>query len=217
MAMVLTVAGLCFSSLAGAPSAQASATAKTVSCPDVDVVFARGSGEPPGLGVPGTAFAASLSADLPGESVVDYAVDYAASDTQLSTFAGATDLSDHVVALAAQCPDTLFVIGGYSQGATATDLATGLLPVPLLVTTIPNSLAAHIAAVVTFGNPGHLLIEIPLTDSAAYGAKWLDFCAPGDPVCLGGLNVNAHTDYVINGDTAAGAVFAAAQVLAAGG
>lgn len=216
-ATVLTVAGLCFG-LTVAPPAQASATPKATSCPDVDVVFARGSGEPPGLGFVGAAFAASLSSDLPSDLVVnDYAVNYPASDLQLSVLEGADDMSDHIVDLAAQCPGTLFVIGGYSQGAMATDLATGLLPAPILVNTIPNSVASHVAAVVTFGNPGHLLIEIPLTDSPVYGPKWEDFCDPGDPVCLNGLNVNAHVDYVENGDAAAGAVFAAAQVLDAEG
>jgi len=215
IATALTAAGLTLGLTVAAP-AQASATARAASCPDVDVVFARGSGEPAGLGVPGTAFAASLASDLPGKDVVDYAVNYAASKTQLSTSAGAADMSDHIVSLAAQCSGTLFVIGGYSQGASSTDQATRVLPT-LLGKTIPPALTSRVAAVVAFGNPSHLLFLNPTQASPIYGPKWEDYCASGDPVCRSGLNMDAHVSYVDNGDTSAGAMFAAAKVLGAEG
>jgi cutinase len=49
------------------------------SCVDVQVVFARGTGEPPGAGRVGQAFVDSLRSLANGKSVVVYAVDYPAS------------------------------------------------------------------------------------------------------------------------------------------
>ena len=43
-------------------------------CPDVEVVFARGTDEPPGVGPTGQAFVDSLRSKAPGRSVGIYAV-----------------------------------------------------------------------------------------------------------------------------------------------
>ena len=48
-------------------------------CPDVEVVFARGTYEPPGVGGVGQAFVDSLRSQAGGRSVGVYGVDYAAS------------------------------------------------------------------------------------------------------------------------------------------
>ncbi|MDT5129115.1 MAG: cutinase, partial [Mycobacterium sp.] len=48
-------------------------------CPDVEVVFARGTGEPPGVGGVGQAFVDSVRAQSGGRSVDVYAVNYPAS------------------------------------------------------------------------------------------------------------------------------------------
>jgi hypothetical protein len=57
-----------------APTKLAAATsAASTSCPDVDVVFARGTLELPGLGIVGTPFTQSVASDLPGLTVTDYA------------------------------------------------------------------------------------------------------------------------------------------------
>jgi cutinase len=191
-----------------------SAADTDASCPDVDVVFARGTNEAPGLGSVGGAFAGEITAALPGETVADYAVDYPANITQLDAGEGADDMSEHVIAVAAQCPDTLFVLGGYSQGAIVTDIAVGIPTLLYFGATIPTSLAPRVAAVVTFGNPIHLTGSSPAEDSPAYAAKWDDFCADGDPVCAGGLDFSAHLTYVSSGDAAAGAIYAAVQVVA---
>src|SRR6266851_1231505 len=119
---------------AASPAAAAAATAAASSCPDVNVVFARGTGELPGLGMVGTPFANALSADLPGKTVTDYAVNYAADIAQTSA-------------------GPMFVIGGYSQGASVTDIAIGIQTILGAGTTISAALAARIPAVVAFGNP----------------------------------------------------------------
>ncbi|MFJ5305440.1 cutinase family protein [Streptomyces sp. NPDC088350] len=192
----------------------ATVTAAAASCSDVDVSFARGTGELPGVGIVGSPFTKAVASDLPGRTVTVYAVDYAADYAQSSAGAGATDMSKHITSLAARCPDTLFVIGGYSQGASVTDIATGMKTGLGSGTAIPASLAPRVAAVVTFGNPVHLTGRSIESGSPAYAPKWDDFCASGDPVCGGGANGAAHIAYLSNGDTEAGAQFAAEHVLA---
>jgi cutinase len=57
--------------------------------------------------------------------------------------------------MAANCPNTRLVLGGYSQGAMVIDLITiaqarvaGFIPASL-----PADVADHVAAVAVFGNP----------------------------------------------------------------
>src|SRR5512133_1718726 len=47
-------------------------------CPDVEVVFARGTGEPSGLGSVGIPFVADLAAGLPERTLRSYGVNYPA-------------------------------------------------------------------------------------------------------------------------------------------
>jgi cutinase len=102
-------------------------------CPDVDVVFARGTGEQQndrnGLSSVGQPFFDALTKDLPGKTVKAYGVQFQADFAQTSTAAGADDMENHVETLASQCPSTKFVLGGYSQGAAVVDVAIGLGPV----------------------------------------------------------------------------------------
>jgi cutinase len=204
------------STAAASPAAKAAASTGT-SCPDVNVVFARGTLELPGLGIVGTPFASAVSADLPHLTVTDYAVNYTADITQDSAGPGATDMSEHIISVAAQCPNTRFIIGGYSQGATVTDIALGIQTILGTGTTIPASIAPRIAAVVTFGNPLRLTGQTIASASPANAAKSDDFCEQGDPVCANGVNGLAHIEYAFNGDATQGAQFAANQVLAAEG
>src|SRR5690242_2774685 len=76
-------------------------------CPDVEVVFARGTTEPPGPGGIGQTFIDPLRSQLGGRTVGVYAVNYPASrDFERSTPAGAQDASAHIQATAANCPNT---------------------------------------------------------------------------------------------------------------
>jgi len=200
-------------SLIGAAIATAPGAAR---CPAVNVVFARGTGEPSGLGEVGAPFVRTLTADLPGKTVTYYAVNYAADELQTSAGPGAADMSDHIISTATQCPVTTFVIVGYSQGASVTDIAIGIPTILGTGTTIPASLASRIAAVVVFGNPLALTGETITSASPHYARKVAEFCDTGDPVCGAGGNVQAHLDYAANGSTTQGARFAAGQVKAAG-
>ena len=63
-------------------------------CPDVEVVFARGTGEPPGVGGVGQAFVDALRSKVGGKSVDVYPVNYPAS----SDFANGIQFAETVIA-----------------------------------------------------------------------------------------------------------------------
>lgn len=181
-------------------------------CADVELVFARGTGEPQGLGVVGAPLAKALRSALPGKTVNAYAVVYAAEASQASAGPGATEMSKHIVSVAASCPNTRFVIGGYSQGATVTDIAIGIRTGVTRGTPIPANLADRVAAVVVYGNPLGMAGRTIAESSPVYGPKAKEFCNTGDPVCGGGGNFAAHLRYPTNGTVGQGAAFAAARI-----
>src|SRR5882724_11913874 len=95
-------------------------------CPDIDVVYARGTGATPGIGDVGQSFVDALRTKVGGRSVGVYAVNYPASyDFRDSASAGAADASAHVQSVAANCPNTRIVLGGTSQGAGVIALIAG--------------------------------------------------------------------------------------------
>jgi cutinase len=208
MTLIVVVAGAL--TAAGLTAVITAASAAT--CSNVDVVFARGTGETPGLGSVGGPFASAVASDLSGKDVSTYAVNYGANTDQLSAGSGATDMSNHVKTLAASCPDTVFVLGGYSQGASVTDIALGIPTILGFGTAIPTDLAPRVKAVVVFGNPLRLFGTNINDGSQLYGAKALDICNAGDPVCAGGLDFAAHGAYKTNGTIPQGATFAADKV-----
>lgn len=166
------------------------APASAAPCPDVEVTFARAPDEPPGVGVVGHQFIDSLRPQIGGRSVAIYPVNYPASDDYApSANAGAVDANAHVESMAATCPNTKLVLGGHSLGAVVIDLITiaqapvsGFVPV-----SVPQDVADHVAALAFFGNPSDRYLGAPVsTLSPWYGAKSIDLCAPGDPVCTSG-------------------------------
>ncbi|MDJ0394835.1 cutinase family protein [Rhodococcus sp. G-MC3] len=184
-------------------------------CSDVDVSFARGTGELPGFGITGGPFVNRLTSELSGRSVSTYAVNYAADYSQLSAGPGSRDLVDHISSVAAACPGTQFVIGGYSQGATVISNAVGLrTPSSASGAVLPSVVADRIAAVVVFGNPLGLQGQTIETASGPFGSRASSYCNFGDPVCqLGGFNTFAHLTYGTNGKTTQGAAFAASRII----
>lgn len=176
-------------------------------CSDIAVVFARGTHEPPGVGLVGQAFVDSLSSQVGGRSVGVYAVNYPANDDyHTSAPNGSDDATAHIQDTVANCPNTRIVLGGYSQGSTVIDLATTAMPAPV---------ADHVAAVTLFGEPSSGFSSMlwggqPLpTISPLYGAKTISLCAPDDPICSAGGNIIAHVSYIQSGMTNQAATFAA--------
>ncbi|WP_415623623.1 cutinase family protein, partial [Mycobacterium colombiense] len=74
-AAVLAASGMAVSALSTSVIPSASAQ-----CPDVQVVFARGTGEAPGVGPTGQAFVDALHQRVGGRSFDVYPVNYPASD-----------------------------------------------------------------------------------------------------------------------------------------
>lgn len=82
---------LAFAALAAAVPAVMPAPATAAPCPDVEVVFARGTNEPPGLGSVGGPFVDDLRARVAPRTVDATPVDYPANnDFHHSTPAGPT-------------------------------------------------------------------------------------------------------------------------------
>jgi cutinase len=162
-------------------------------CPDAEVVFARGTGEPVGPGGPGQAFYDSLTSQLPGKTINLYPVDYpSTTDYVNSAHAGADNEVAHVQGTVANCPKTKVVIGGYSQGAGVADMTSHQLSADV---------ANHVAAVALFGNPQSSYAkslsdsQIPALDPR-FTSKAIDICLPNDNICAEGGSIIAHLGYV---------------------
>jgi cutinase len=191
VAVAMTVAAF----TTGSPSAHAEG------CPDVQLIFARGTGEPPGLGAEGDALLAALQPALGSRSVEAYAVNYPASYNFLTTADAANDARNHIAAMADQCPATRLALGGFSQGAAAVSMLAGVPPVGERIGNIGSApaldpgLAGKVRAVAVFGNPGNRF-DTPLSTTGQFAGRAIDLCSPGDPVCVvGGRDRDAHHDY----------------------
>lgn len=169
-------------------------------CADVDVTFARGTAEPPGLGRVGDALVGTLSGLIAPRSVSSYAVNYPASYNFLSTRNGADDAAAHIRWMTEQCPGTRLVLGGFSQGAAAVSMLAGVPPVGDRIGTIgsagplPPDLAANVPAVAVFGNPG-ARFGSPLSTTGQFAGRTIDLCSGGDPICSSGRDRAAHSNY----------------------
>ena len=208
----LALGAVMMTATVGAMTATSStAAAQLGGCSDVHVVFARGSGELPGLGIVGGPLVAAVKAKLRGQNVTSYAVDYAADVAQLSAGAGATDTTNHVTQVAQRCPETQFVLGGYSQGASVMDIALGVPNFLGAGKALPTALRERVTAVVLFGNP-LALTGGKVEKNAIWGARAKEFCNLGDPVCGAGANVMAHITYGLDGSTDRAADFVAEKI-----
>jgi len=192
-------------------------TAAAQPCPDVEVVFARGTSEAPGMGRVGQAFANSLAPQLGGRTVGTYGVNYPASYDFLNTAAGATDATNRIAMMAQQCPGTRIVLGGYSQGAAVIDMLAGVPPLGNKVGDIgsapplPGGLNNNVAAVAVFGNPATKFGN-PVSAAGSFAGKAIDLCAAGDPICSRGRNPFAHTHYESSAFINQAASFAAGRI-----
>jgi cutinase len=154
-------------------------------CPEVEVVFARGRTEPPGAGQIGNAFIDALRSKT-NKSVGAYAVNYPAD---IEVIEGANDMSRHIQYMAANCPNTRLVLGGYSLGAAVADIVLGASTKMFGYTNpLPPAMSDRIAAVALFGN-GTIPFFGPISEiSPTYGDKTIDMCTATDPICSGNLN-----------------------------
>jgi cutinase len=191
-------------------------TATAVPCPDIEVVFARGTAEPTGVGRVGQAFTDALTAQVGGRTVGSYAVNYPASYDFLTTADGATDATNHVAQMALSCPSTKIVLGGYSQGAAVMDMLAGVPPLGNKIGEVGSApplsptAAVTVAAVAAFGNPATKFGN-PLSSVGQFASRSIDLCKDGDPICSDGRNPLAHRGYE-DAMAQQGANFAAGRV-----
>lgn len=189
-------------------------------CPDAEVVFARGTDEPPGIGRMGEPFVNDLRAAMNGKTVGVYAINYPAISDWNTTGLGVADTVAHVQDMAARCPSTKLVLAGYSQGAAVVSLATESAlppffnPPPGSSGTLPRNAASSVAAVALFGMPSMDYLNAHGSPAIAVGPQYLDktinLCVPEDPVCApGGIDGMSHGSYVVNGMVLQGAGYAA--------
>ncbi|GAB7071318.1 cutinase family protein [Mycolicibacterium hodleri] len=198
-------------------SPRALPVASAADCADAEVVFARGTDEPKGLGVVGDAFVDSLRAQADGMNIASYGVDYDAGKLQLGTGDGAKDVIKHVKSMAASCPDTKIVLGGYSQGADVVNIVAGNPIVGIAWgDALPSSMAVNIAAIATFGNVANRSGTKLPSQSTMFAGKAIDLCNPADPICHAGPGNawSGHTDGYVPVYTTQAADFAAAKLLA---
>jgi cutinase len=191
--------------------------ASAADCADAEVVFARGTDEPEGIGVVGDAFVDSLRERAVGMDIATYAVDYDAGKLQLGSGDGAKDAIKHIKSMAATCPDTKIVLGGYSQGANVVNIVAGNPIVGIAWgESMPSSLAGNIAAIATFGNVANRSGTKLPSQSAMFTGKAIDLCNPADPICHAGTGNawSGHTDGYVPAYTAQAANFAASRLLA---
>jgi cutinase len=222
VALVIAMVPIAISTVSG----PAVANGAPSECPDVELVFARGTFEPSGLGRVGGALAASLQSRLPERTVAAYAINYPASLDFDRAVEGVADASRHIQQLAARCPGTDVVLGGYSQGAAVSTYVTSdTIPANFVLPAgvdgpMPTAVADHVAAVILFGKPFSEMLGLvhreapPLALGAPYVPKTFDLCAPGDPICQpGSFDRAAHNSYVVNGMVDRAADFAVRRLL----
>jgi cutinase-like protein len=204
-------------------------SASAAPCPDVEVVFARGTFEPPGIGTTGQAFVDSLRSEVGGKSVDVYPVNYPASLDFQTAADGVIDASNKVRDMAISCPNTKMVLGGYSQGAavigyiTADAIPPGFTLPPGITGPMPPGVADHVAAVALFGKPSNGFLQTintaapPITVGHLYSGKTVDLCIPEDPICApGGSDNGTHVLYAENGMAGQAADFAARRLASNG-
>jgi cutinase len=169
-------------------------------CPEAEVIFARGQDEPPGMGMVGDAFVGMLRGRT-GKHIGSYAVNYPAKNGDIAP--GVADMSGHITSMAASCPNTRLIVGGYSLGGAVTNEA--------LANHLPPDADQHIAAVVTFGNASRL-VDAPLSPGPQYSGKTYDICNPGDPICSGGDALLSHFQLLYIVGVSPATDFAAARI-----
>ncbi|MCF8587254.1 cutinase family protein [Gordonia liuliyuniae] len=229
--VIVALSGILALQAPAAPNASAAPR-----CADVHVLFARGTAETaPPLGVTGIAFENSLRNRIKGDSVRVEPVNYPASSNFSNklefaeTFVtGVKHAQKRVRQIAAACPKTDIVVGGYSQGgALAAYTVADSYDIPASYADyrqyapkpMSAELADHVAAVVLFAPPSARFLKDAgaptMRVGKAYAGKTIRFCTQGDTICNGAplAGPNAlHLLYPVNGSTDRAAAYVARRV-----
>src|SRR5258708_34753587 len=165
-------------------------------CPDVEVVFAWATGEPPGGGGIGQAFVDAMLSQAGNKSVGVYPINCPASadfgggiEFAQTVIQGIGDAVNHVQATAANCPNTRMVLGGFSQGAVVAGFVTSSvipegIPAAFVPQPMPPGVADHVAAVALFGKPSdNFMRDVgapPVVIGPLHPPQTIALCACGD-------------------------------------
>ncbi|KAJ6479334.1 putative acetyl xylan esterase [Mycena vitilis] len=199
-----------------------SATFAAAQCPQVHIFGARETTVPPGYGTAG-AVVTSIQGAFPGATAeaINYpacggqascgSVSYASSAVQ-----GVAAVASQVNSFNTQCPNTVLVLVGYSQGGQIMDDAYcggGDTNEGLSNTAIPISTAAQkkIAAAIFMGDPRHIpglsfnvgtcqasgFAPRPTGFQCPYAANIQSYCDAADPYCCNGSDANTHQGYAV--------------------
>ncbi|KAJ7045272.1 putative acetyl xylan esterase [Mycena alexandri] len=191
-------------------------------CPNVHVFGARETTAPPGYGTAASVVASIISA-FPGATgeVINYPacggqascgdVSYASSAVQ-----GVAAVANQVNSFNSQCPNTVLVLVGYSQGGQIMDDAYcggGDTNEGLSSTAIPISAAAQkkIAAAIFMGDPRHIpglsynvgscqasgFAPRPAGFQCPFASNIQSYCDAMDPFCCNGSNAATHQGYAV--------------------
>lgn len=213
-------AGLGAAALTGAACLVSVPAASAAGCPEAQVIFARGTNEPPGIGRVGQSFVDSLRQQADGLDIGTYPVNYNASSLQIHTGDGANDVISHVKSMASSCPATKLVLGGYSQGADVIDIVSGA-PIGGITwgSSLPAEYARTVAAVAVFGDVASRSGRSLAARSPLFGTKVIDLCNPVDPICHAGPGNEwtGHSEGYVPVYTTQAAAFVASKLLAGTG
>ncbi|KAF2435264.1 alpha/beta-hydrolase [Tothia fuscella] len=158
---------------------------KATGCADLEVLIARGTGEGGPYGViVGDPLVKRLKKEL-GDKVQAYAVQYPASaQATAGVKAGVVDVIDRLAAQEKACPNQVFALVGYSQGAALFNAAAKK---------IPEATAANkIKALVMFGDPS---LKQTNTYTPTLLTKLWENCEACDMVCDKGRDFGPHLRY----------------------
>ncbi|MFL6125557.1 cutinase family protein [Actinophytocola sp.] len=212
---VVAAGGLTAAALVAA-NANATPAARGTDCAAVHVITARASTERPGEGITGALVTQIVNSS--DQSVSRASVDYPAT---LGNYAGSSAqgvaaLTEQLTDQVQKCPDQKIVLAGYSQGAhVVLDVLGGGGGGGLGRATPPvdASIASHVTAVATFGDPRHVVDQpfdvgtsnrnglfprsaAQLKVLAGLADRIQAFCDSGDTFCDRGANTAVHLTYL---------------------
>lgn len=216
IATTLAIAAASGLALTGIATTSANAVAVSSGCGQVAIITARASTEQPGEGITGALVTqiVNSSSQTVSRASVSYPAtlnNYASSSAQ-----GVSALKTQLTNEVNSCPNAKVVLLGYSQGAqVVTDVLGGGGGGSLGATTQPvsSSIAGHVKAAVTFGNPRHVTGQafdlgtsntnglFPQTSAqlqvlAGMASKIQAYCDANDEFCSSGNSLQVHLTYL---------------------